>query len=167
MKSLEVLLIGENAGDEGLAQLTGLTELRHLEFGGTKVTDKGLQLLASWPKLEKLRLWGNVNDAAMVHVRGLRQLKELDIYGCRISDMGLSYLAELEHLEVLRVTGPDISDAGLANLVATEKPEAAQSIRCDQHHRSRTAAFARAAEAGNTERERLASDRGRNRRAER
>lgn len=66
-------------GDEGLARLTSLTELRHLSLIESRVTDAGLNSLAKLGALRELYLAGT-----SVTVDGVRRLQD-QLPKCRIA----------------------------------------------------------------------------------
>ncbi len=79
------------AGDDTLALLGGLRELRELNLDRTRVTDKGLASLANLPRLQTLSLRYT-----------------------QVTDDGLSILASLpEGLRVLALTGTRVTDASV------------------------------------------------------
>jgi hypothetical protein len=73
--------------DAGLANLTGLRELRDLNLSQASLTDDGLKDLAGFTQLETLWLYGTkVTDAGLVHLRGLTRLKYLSLAFTNVSD---------------------------------------------------------------------------------
>jgi Leucine-rich repeat (LRR) protein len=67
--------------DEGMRSVEAVTELRELRLAGTAVTGRGLGLIASLPKLERLNLQGcrKLRDDAAAALEGFKQLRVLDL----------------------------------------------------------------------------------------
>jgi hypothetical protein len=93
----EVDLEFADVTDEMLAGLAGLTGLRVLNFGGTKITDAGLRQIGR-----------------------IRSLRWLDLSGTEISGDGLRHLAELRELETLYLNSTDVTDDAMAALLELE-----------------------------------------------
>jgi internalin A len=101
--SLEVLSLSAGVGDEGLAQLKDLKNLRWLSTGDRGVTDNGLACLAGLTNLEYLGLEGaQVTDAGLVYLKYMSKLKILRLYGTRVTEKGLVHLEGLQNLENLQ-----------------------------------------------------------------
>jgi Leucine-rich repeat (LRR) protein len=102
--SLEVLSLSAGVGDEGLAHLNGLKNLRWLSTEDPGVTDKGLACLAGLTNLEYLGLEGaQVSDAGMVYLKNMSKLKKLRLYGTRVTEKGFVHLKSLKNLEEINV----------------------------------------------------------------
>ena len=126
---------------EGLANLSELTEVKHLLLAGTSVTDadfvhfadmgkletidlsnthlsgEGFEHLQPMPTLKDLGLMHNgVGDAATPFISGCTNLKVLLAQDATITDAGLLKLQGLARLERLNLTGSKITDAGLKGL---------------------------------------------------
>ena len=102
--SLEVLYLSAGVGDEGLAHLKGLKNLRSLSTGDRGVTDKGLACLAGLINLEYLGLEGaQVSDAGLVYLKNMSKLKKLRLYGTPVTEKGFVHLENLKNLEELNV----------------------------------------------------------------
>jgi hypothetical protein len=73
--------------DQGLARLKPLSNLEELGLIATQVTDEGLPVLKSFPRLRDLTLfhegWRNptFTPAGLVHLEGLKSLKQLELSG--------------------------------------------------------------------------------------
>lgn len=143
-KSLKVLALDELTfvGTDGLAALTGLTDLQELYLAGTIVDDDSCRVIASFPNLRKLRLSRDqisdagleilsdcslleeldlsedslISDAGMASVAKLKALKKLNLWRVQISDAGVLMLAPLVNLEWLNLDNTKLSDAGLSAL---------------------------------------------------
>ena len=74
-------------GDEGLVRLKPLSKLEKLELINTQVTDDGLQVLKSFPRLRDLTLfregWRNLTftPAGLVQLEGFDSLQRLELSG--------------------------------------------------------------------------------------
>jgi Leucine-rich repeat (LRR) protein len=114
--SLEVLSLSAGVGDEGLAQLKGLKNLRWLSTGDRGVTDKGLACLAGLINLEYLGLEGaQVTDAGLVYLKNMSKLKKLRLYGTLVTEKGFVHLEGLQNLENLQVLF-GVTETGLKTL---------------------------------------------------
>ena len=114
--SLEVLSLSAGVGDEGLAHLKGLTNLRWLSAGDRGVTNEGLAHLSSMTQMETLNLRGaQVSDAGLVYLKQMTKLKKLSLYGTRVTEKGFVHLEGLQNLESLQVLF-GVTDTGLMHL---------------------------------------------------
>ena len=114
--SLEVLSLSAGVGDEGLAHLKGLKNLRWLSVGDRGVTDKGLACLEGLTNLEYLGLEGaQVTDAGLVYLKKMLKLKSLRLYGTRVTERGFVHLEGLQNLENLQVLF-GVTETGLMHL---------------------------------------------------
>jgi hypothetical protein len=139
LSCLKFLTIAEPLTDEGVAQISGLTELKSL-YASFKLSDpSALALVERLPRLETLVINeginpsdggvettiapDKINDAWLARLGRLHQLKILNLVGSGITDAGLAHLKGLERLEGLSVGQKFgdtesflITDAGFANL---------------------------------------------------
>jgi hypothetical protein len=88
--------------NQGLAHLSGLTELRTLDLGRSPYPG-----IVTHPSL---------GDVGLVHLRGLRRLESLSLIDCAVTDAGLANLAGLTALQDLDLRGTQVTDAGLVHL---------------------------------------------------
>jgi hypothetical protein len=107
--------------DAGLTHLEGLTQLRELELNWCRaLTDAGLAHVGGLVQLEKVALHAceALTGAELAHLNRLAQLRELDLGGCSaLTDAGLAHLAGLPRLQKLGLWGcRALTDAGLACL---------------------------------------------------
>jgi hypothetical protein len=67
--------------DAGMQSVAAVTELRDLSLAGTPVTGRGLKLLSSLDKLERLNLQGcrKLKDDAATVLAGFHHLRMLDL----------------------------------------------------------------------------------------
>jgi hypothetical protein len=117
LKHLDTLVLRNSSpSSEGLAQLEGLSDLRHLSIFYSKFSDDGMKHLRILP-LESLSFQGtNIDDAGLAHVKNLTNLKTLNLGGTAITDAGLSSLERLTNLEQLMLFKTRVTDAGLDHL---------------------------------------------------
>jgi uncharacterized protein (TIGR02996 family) len=81
--------------DTGLSHLAGLTRLRILHLGHTRITGAGLRHLGGLRWLRCLYLFGNkIGDADLVHLEGLTELEHLGLTGARVTEAGTTQLKE-------------------------------------------------------------------------
>lgn len=124
--------------ETGLAELTGLKELRELYLAGTLVDDAALAKIAEMPAMQKLRIaktgvtgeglgkltalqleeldiseCTSLDDAALEPVGKIVSLKKLNLWRDPIGDAGVAHLASLKNLEWLNVDNTQVTDAAL------------------------------------------------------
>ena len=117
-----VNLSGTKVTDAELANLKGLTELRHLNLGETRVTDTGLVNIKGLTELISVHLYKTyITDAGLANFKGLTKLKLLELWGIPVTDSGLRHLEGLTGLESLIIGGPKITDAGLVHVKGLTK----------------------------------------------
>jgi F-box/leucine-rich repeat protein 14 len=117
LKSLEELTLSHTGvTDIGLAQLSGLTELKKLNVG-RDVTDKGMAALAKMKSLDDLAISSpHVTDAGMRKLTECPCLKSLALQGCQITNAGLVHLAKLKTLTKLSLSRTQVTGSGLTVL---------------------------------------------------
>jgi len=102
------LRIGRWAVDGDLAHLKGLTGLRELDLGYTKITDAGLAHLKGLTGLRELNLrHTKITDAGLAHLKGLTGLRKLYLVGTQFTDAGLPHLL---YLGDTQITGAGLAD---------------------------------------------------------
>jgi hypothetical protein len=99
-----VLVVGLDNGK--IAALRRLNALRFLyQDGDSRVTDKGLSYLVTFPELAGLDLQGSseITDQGLLELRLLRGLRRLDLRGCRrLTETGIAALrAALPRCEIV------------------------------------------------------------------
>lgn len=104
--------------DAGVAHLEGLTTLRSLGLGDTKVTDAGLAHVKGMTGLESLYLSGDqITDAGLAQLAKLTNLRKLSVYSKNVTDAGYKHLAGLTNLEEIRVgSNQEVGDAALEHM---------------------------------------------------
>jgi hypothetical protein len=102
----------------------GSEAANELQFGATKIDDRGLAPLKSATGLHSLLLDNTrITDAGLVNLTGLADLEILDLRHTQITDAGLQSLPALTNLKSLRLDGTKITDAGLVHLKELTKLE--------------------------------------------
>jgi len=90
-----------------------------------KLDDASLLLICELPGLQTLVVagWNSfVTDHGLVHLLKLEGLKSLDLcMTARITDQGMATLARLPELEILGLTYTDITNKGMAELLAAPR----------------------------------------------
>ncbi|MCE9552132.1 MAG: hypothetical protein K8T91_02005 [Planctomycetes bacterium] len=107
LRHLRVLgLIGQGMGDDLMAEVGPLRELKELVLAYTAITDKGLSHLASCQRLEGLSLPDSqqVDDKAVHILKGLTKLKKLYLVGTKITPAGVAELKKA--LPNCQIVGP-------------------------------------------------------------
>jgi len=95
-------LYASDAAIEKLARLPDLQEL-HCICGRSTITDEGVQMLASFKKLESLTLTGNFSEKGYDNIGKLVQLRELNLYlnSPVVTERELAFLEKLPNLRKL------------------------------------------------------------------
>ncbi|KAH7574347.1 hypothetical protein JRO89_XS03G0285000 [Xanthoceras sorbifolium] len=115
LKSLE--LSDTEVGSGGLCHLSGLTRLENLNLSFTSVTDSGLKKLAGLTSLKSLNLDArNVTDVGLAALTSLTGLTHLDLFGAHISDSGTNSLRCFKNLQSLEICGGILTDVGVKNI---------------------------------------------------
>lgn len=110
------LVLG-SATDSDVQHLAGLTELQHLDLGGTQITDAGLAHLKGLRGLRWLRLLRTpITDVGLQHLKSLTGLEWLMLEYTHITDAGLEHLKDLTKLQGLDLENTQITGAGLEHL---------------------------------------------------
>jgi Leucine-rich repeat (LRR) protein len=103
--------------DDGLRELTDLTNLEELYLSKTKITGSGFQALTKLKKVNHLGLRDTqITNASLPHLRALEGLEILDLKGTQIHSTGLHHLRGLPNLSLLIVSETRITDGGLTVL---------------------------------------------------
>lgn len=103
-----------NISDEGLVQLPNARQMRYLGLAETRVTDTGLQYIASCGNLEDLVLENTyVGDDGVTHLKGLTKLKLVNLSRTSITSAGIADLAGLENLIALLAYETLVDDSAI------------------------------------------------------
>ena len=93
------------------------THMYRINFAGTAVADKDLELLTRIQHIAELDLSDTqVTDDGMMYLNELPLLRALDLSGTAVTDQGIQDLANLEGLRSLRVVGTSVTYPTLAKL---------------------------------------------------
>jgi len=108
--------------NEALADIRGLTNLRLLDLGLSKVTDDGLKHLSEMKELDTLWCRANpVTGSGLKHLAGLPKLRFVSLSMGAASDEGLSSIPPLPALEVLELRKTNITDRAIDHLAKLPK----------------------------------------------
>lgn len=109
----------------GLARLTTLSQLQHLNLSATRVNDETIAPLAKLTNLRSLDLGlTGLGNAGMAHLAKLPRLESLAVIyqvgfgGTKVTADGLQHLAGHKSLATLDLTGTKIGDADLPKFAA-------------------------------------------------
>jgi len=109
-------------GDAQMPMLKPFTKLEFLSLSVTKVTDAGLDVLAGLPSLRILELTATkVGDGGVRKVANLKSLRSLRLEATAVTDEGLKELKKLESLELLDLDSTAVTDKGIMELVGMKK----------------------------------------------
>ncbi len=114
-----VNLRGSWVSDVDLLNLSGLPHLERLDLSHTRITDDGMLLLKTAPKISDLNLYyvELITDQGMAAIKDWKHLKRLNVRGTRISDGTLEIVSHLTQLEALDIANTPITDNGLDHLI--------------------------------------------------
>src|SRR6058998_1582643 len=107
---------GMRITDLGLARLSKLEKLQHLDVSGSAITSNGLKALANLRDLRRLSLWNvkGIDDAAAPYLESLGNLTSLDLSNTAVGDETLARLGKLSGLRRLYVGETKVTEEGLA-----------------------------------------------------
>ncbi len=121
-KRLKSLGMTGNMTDAGMINLKGLTHLKFIMLGGSKITDKGLRHIAGLTEVRILALHNTtVTNDGLRYLKGMKKLQILLLNGTKITDAGLMYLKDLGDMRFLGLGDTDVTDAGLLHLKGMSK----------------------------------------------
>lgn len=119
LTNLTELNAGKIVQDNSGLNIAGLTMLEKFSISPTTgIRDDDLECLEKLKRLKWVQVnWKNgaVSDAGMVHLAGLTSVERLAISGPNLTDDGLAYLTNMKGLNYLKVTG-NFTDEGLKYL---------------------------------------------------
>jgi hypothetical protein len=100
----EMEMIATKLTDAGLASIARLRNLQVLHLEGTMMmTDEGLKVLTTLPRLRHLRLSGHFTDRGLAYLAAAPAIKTLWLETPRATEEGLQSLAQIRSLERLTV----------------------------------------------------------------
>ncbi len=123
----EIALDATRVSAQGLATLTGATDLRRITLDGT-TQNEGFAHLASATKLESLDLIPNQGhsefaDEAVIHLKSIRGLTRLKLDGAKLSPAVMNWIAEQKNLKSLSLEYTAINAELLGQLVTLSSIE--------------------------------------------
>ncbi len=123
--------------DAGIEKLASgqLSQLRILNLPQAVITVEGLRKLTKFPELRQLRLGGRqLKDQEMAEIAKLPKLESLHLIGPKFTDRALEYVAEMSELNSFYLDDCALSDVAWKKLF-TAKPNL--HVHIDQHHHDR------------------------------
>ncbi len=103
--------------NRGLKLIAASRDLRLLKLNRTHITDDGLECLREMPSLRLIYLGDtDLSVNAVRHLAKLPQLEAIKLTALPITDEGLSSLSEMPRLRFLALDGTAVTDAGLKHL---------------------------------------------------
>ena len=148
LTNLRVLLLQTPAvTDEGVVQLTSLKKLEALSLEHCAVTEKGLDIVAQFPRLRDLSLmenqiledahlkplgaltgltdlslrWTPIDGSGMTHLTSLNELERLNLAQTSAGDVALESIRDCDKMQWLSLWQTAVTDDGLKNLVQMQK----------------------------------------------
>lgn len=118
----------------GLDHLSGLIHLRHLEIGDTGITE--IQHLRNMVELEVLILYNTlIHEGELTQLRGFLNLRELNISDIEtVTDAVFEHLQELTKLEILSFCHTKITDRGLEMFLLQDARILIRDLTLSQTH---------------------------------
>ena len=119
LSQLEELDLSENAiiTDAGLANLSSMTQLTHLNLWRLAITDEGISHLVPLVNLQWLNLDNTgLTDQGLRHLEGMHSLRYLHLGSTSMTDAGLVHLGNLTQLGDLKLTRTAVTATGTAAL---------------------------------------------------
>lgn len=102
--------------DAGMVHLKNLTSLQELELPNKELTDEGFGHLAQMDSLTKVDITTEMTDKTMAKLPGMKSLKDLSIYSKKITEAGMAELANCSSLRSLSLYKCSGTDAGLSRV---------------------------------------------------
>jgi hypothetical protein len=95
-----------------------MPQLRHLDLSGTRITDRGLEVLRDLPNLETISLaWTTITDSGVAALARCEHLTRVDLGGTATGDGAIKALGGKRYLRTFS-TGNRVTDAGVVHLHA-------------------------------------------------
>lgn len=120
LSGLRVLELEDNdITDDGVNNLSSLSNLEVLNLGHTMISSLSLPVIARLNKLTQLELDGiSLGENAIKDLSKLNGLKALYMRSCNLKATSTKYLGSMKGLAVLRLAGNKIGDEGVKNMPA-------------------------------------------------
>jgi Leucine-rich repeat (LRR) protein len=100
-----------------ISHLSNLKSLTDLNLDYTSISDRAMQTVKEFTRLERLHLRGTrVDDLGMRSLAGMENLRELHLSGSKVGSRGISALADCPNLTELFLDSPETTDRHLAGL---------------------------------------------------
>ena len=114
-----ITLYSNKVTDADLSYLKPFPQLKRLQLGQGKITDKAFDQIKQLTQLQALSLSGcqDITDKGIAHLAALSKLQTLSLGGCKkITDEGFKVLAKLSNLQDLDLSYTSITNDGVAAL---------------------------------------------------
>lgn len=111
----DIVTIGSGWTDEHIGKHKDrLPDMRSMMFYGSRVSDKGVEMLSACRNLQELHLMGtSITDKALEHIGELTSLRWLALDAARVTDKGIEQLTSLKKLNGLHLVETDVTAKGL------------------------------------------------------
>lgn len=122
IKTLQLSGDGATLNDETLGLLTGLSTLEDLSTNAAQFSDDGLRQLTKLTNLKQIKFFHTslrsktFTGAGLAHLAELKNLRRLTVAGCPFNDEGLAAVAKLTQLENFRTWHTYQTEAGNRHL---------------------------------------------------
>jgi Leucine Rich repeat len=122
LRELEHLDLSNTAiSDDGLQHLKNLTGLRFLALNNSKVTGTGLQHLKALGDLAELELTDCATDEGLKTISGAKNLQRLLLDSSKVTDDGIKQIKTCSNMRLLTLGSTQVTDAGLKHVAALSK----------------------------------------------
>src|ERR1700682_790082 len=111
--------------DADMAKVARLRQLRKLDLSHTKITDRGMELLAPLENVTELNCYyaEYLTEEGVAHLRNWKHLERLNLRGTKVTSKVFDSLAKLTSLRSLDIAFTQIEDEGFDQLSALTKLE--------------------------------------------
>jgi Leucine-rich repeat (LRR) protein len=123
---IDVFLGSTSATDADVEKLRPLADqIQRLDLSLTYVSDRGLEFLGSFTRLEELNLFAAefITDAGLANFRDNQRLVRLNVRGTDITDVSMEYIGTMTSLRSLDVSFTQVNDTGFDHLAPLSQLE--------------------------------------------
>jgi internalin A len=122
---VELNLTDTWVSDADMAKVAQLQHLRKLDLSGTKITDRGMELLAPLENVTDLNCYyaEYLTEDGVGHLRNWKRLERLNLRGTKVTSKVFDSLAKLTSLRSLDIAFTQIEDEGFEQLSSLVKLE--------------------------------------------
>ena len=118
LPNLEELLVHRLIGDAGVMYFASLKKLKLFNMGNSRLTDRGLSVIAGMTHLENLVIPAHqhITDAGVAKLSTLKHLRLLNLTRTKITDASMPVIVQNRNMEKLFLSFTGITDAAIPYL---------------------------------------------------